>query len=68
MKPAHLCRNLRTKKMFIPALEHEAFVPDDTENGHASHFWCNCTMSETGPDDRPVGITICRKDRKCFED
>jgi len=45
MKPAHLCRNLRTKKMFIPALEHEAFVPDDTESGHSSHFWCNCTMS-----------------------
>ncbi len=68
MKPEHLCRNLRTKKMFIPALEHEAFVEDSTEAGHASHCWCNCTMSETGPDDRPVGTAVCQKERSCFEE
>jgi hypothetical protein len=68
MKPAHLCRNLRTKKMYVPALEHEAFVPDDTEAGHTSHCWCNCTMSESGPDDRPVGTAVCQKERPCFEE
>jgi len=68
MKPANLCRNLRTKKMFIPALEDEALVPNETESGHASHFWCNCTMTETGPDDRPVGNGVCKKERRCFEE
>ena len=54
--------------MFIPALEHEAFVEDPNESGHASHCWCNCTMSEAGPDDRPVGTAVCQKERPCFEE
>jgi hypothetical protein len=62
MKPAHICRHLRTKKMFIPELAHEAFQ-ESTEPGHSSHYWCNCTLTETGPDDRPAGTERCRKER-----
>jgi hypothetical protein len=53
--------------MFIPELAHEAFQ-ESTEPGHSSHYWCNCTLTETGPDDRPAGTERCRKERNCFED
>ena len=68
MKPTHLCRNLRTKKMFIPALAHEAFSGESDELGHSPHCWCACTQTETGPDDRAVGTSACTKDRSCFEE
>ncbi len=68
MSTAHLCKHLRTKKMFIPALAHEAFSGDSDETGHSSHCWCNCTMTETGPDDRAVGAEACVKTRSCFEE
>ena len=67
MKPTHVCRHLRTKKMFIPELAREAFT-ETTEPGHSSHCWCNCTLTETGPDDRPAGAERCTKTRSCFED
>jgi hypothetical protein len=54
--------------MYVTALQHEAFLEDPTENGHASHCWCNCTMSEVGPDDRAVGTTACDSSRSCFEE
>jgi len=68
MKPAHICQHLRTKKMYIPALEHEAFVEGTHENAHSAPCWCIRTMSETGPDDRVVGAAVCQKDRSCFEE
>jgi hypothetical protein len=68
MRPTHLCKNLRTKKMFIPALAHEAFGSDDSETGHSGHCWCNCTLTETGPDDRPVGPDHCTPVRTCYEE
>jgi hypothetical protein len=67
MKPANQCKNLRTKKMFIPALAAEAFSPDNEEIGHSGHCWCACTLTETGPDDRPVGMQVCDQSRPCFE-
>lgn len=54
--------------MFIPALAQET-SPEAEENvGHPSHCWCNCTLTETGPDDRPVGHQVCQPARSCFED
>jgi hypothetical protein len=67
MKPATPCRNLRTKKMFIPALAAETFGPENEEPGNSCHCWCNCTLTETGPDDRPVGIQVCTPERTCYE-
>jgi len=54
--------------MFIPALAAEAFAPANEEPGHSSHCWCNCTLTETGPDDRPVGMQTCTTTRSCFEE
>jgi hypothetical protein len=68
MSTARLCKHLRTKKMFIPALAHEAFSNDSEEMGHSSHCWCNCTMAETGPDDGAVGVERCVNTRSCFEE
>jgi len=68
MKPADVCKNIRTKKMFIPALAEETFSPQNEETGHSCHCWCNCTLTETGPDDRPVGIRVCTPSRSCFQE
>jgi hypothetical protein len=66
MKPNHVCQNLRSKSMYIPAL---ADAPHDPQHeGRSSHCWCSCTLTETGPDDRPVGVEICSSERGCFEE
>ncbi len=53
--------------MFIPALAKAA---EDTEDptGHSHHCWCNCTLTETGPDDGPVSPDRCQSSRSCFEE
>jgi hypothetical protein len=53
--------------MYIPALADQAFNENSEEGGHSNHCWCNCTLTETGPDDRPVGPQICNSPRSCFE-
>jgi hypothetical protein len=67
MNPVTQCKNLRTKKMYIPALAGETFPPAGAEHGNSCHCWCNCTLTETGPDDRPVGFQVCTPERSCFE-
>jgi hypothetical protein len=54
--------------MFIPALADEASGDDSAEFSHSPHCWCNCTLTETGPDDRLVGIQQCNSARSCFEE
>ena len=53
--------------MFIPALAAETASPESDEIGHSGHCWCSCTLTETGPDDRPVGFQVCDQSRTCFE-
>lgn len=68
MKAPHACRHLRTKKMFIPALADEVLASANPDAGDSSHCWCNCTLTETGPDERPVGRETCTHARSCFEE
>jgi hypothetical protein len=68
MSPKILCKNLRTKSMFIPALVQQTAPELEEQVGHSSHCWCNCTMTETGPDDHPVGHQVCHPTRSCFEE
>ena len=68
MKPAVTCKNLRTKKMYIPALAHEVLAEADDMSQRSPHCWCTCTLTEVGPDDQPVGIQICNASRSCFEE
>lgn len=67
MKPGQTCKHLRTKSMFVTALA-DAQAQSGEPVGRASHCWCNCTLTETGPDDRPVGPQVCDPARPCFED
>lgn len=61
-----LCKCLRTKKMFIP--EHEAdALAEQSELDAGAFYWCNRTLSETGPDDQPAHLRTCIPSRKCFE-
>lgn len=53
--------------MYIPAVAHEMATDPDGQTGHSSHCWCNCTLTETGPDDRPVGKERCADTRSCYE-
>jgi hypothetical protein len=68
MKANQTCKYFRTKKMFIPALADESSAHESPEVGYSSHCWCNRTLTETGPDDRPVAGGICNPDRSCFEE
>jgi len=68
MKPDNVCKNLRTKKMYIPAQAEDVFVREKGEFTDDAPCWCNRTLTETGPDDRPVGVRICSRERSCFEE
>ena len=67
MKLSTQCRHLRTKAMFIPALAQEGSEPGVPEASNCSHCWCNQTLTETGPDEQPVGNEVCKPTRACFE-
>ena len=54
--------------MYIPALAEAKPGEPDGESGQPRHFWCNCTLSETGPDDKQVGPGACTAERRCFEE
>jgi hypothetical protein len=58
------CRHLRTKKMYVPALQGSGGSWDD--NGTA-RYWCLKTMAAVGPDDDFVDLHECRPHRRCFE-
>jgi hypothetical protein len=72
MSPQPICKHLRTKSMYIPALARPSATATgeapESELEHSSPCWCNCTMTETGPDDRPVGRLACRTGRRCYEE
>jgi hypothetical protein len=70
MNPRAICKHLRTKSMYIPALAQAAPSegPEQVSSQAYSHSWCNCTLTETGPDDRPVGPERCRAGRDCFRE
>jgi hypothetical protein len=54
--------------MFVPALADATPPEGEDILARSSHCWCNLTLSETGPDDRPVGPEICKTSRPCFEE
>lgn len=57
------CRNLRTKKNYIPAYDHE-------DRGHKPDldcYFCLRTLHAIGADDDAVGPQICGPERSCFE-
>jgi hypothetical protein len=70
MKPAHLCKHFRTKKMYIPAQAHEVFAAAEgrTDADPCGHCWCNRTLSEVGGDDQLAGLEVCNPSRSCFEE
>jgi len=67
MKSDTVCKHLRNKAMFIPALAQEQVTDQIHQVDSSSHCWCNCTLTETGPDDQPVGPQRCTSSRSCFK-
>jgi hypothetical protein len=69
MKPAHICRHFRTKKLYVPALTHEVYEAKGDEMDHCcGHCWCNRTLSEVGADDQLADLRSCNPQRSCFEE
>ncbi len=68
MNPTNVCRHLRTKKMYIPAQADEVLAQENGEFTQSPHCWCNRTLTETGPDDKQVGLQPCSRSRACFEE
>ncbi len=68
MNTGRICKKLRTKSMFMPAPAEEAAGQPEPQPMRSGHCWCNCTLTETGPDDRPVGFDACNPSRPCFEE
>jgi|HubBroStandDraft_1064217.scaffolds.fasta_scaffold873622_1 hypothetical protein len=61
-----LCRYLRTKRMYVPALANGA-VESESQTGDQSFYWCNKTQTALGIDDNPVNPCACRPGRSCHE-
>lgn len=68
MKPANVCRHLRTKKMYITAQADEVFADTGDDAGCCGHCWCNKTLTEIGLDDQAAGMHTCNPSRTCFEE
>ncbi len=68
MNASNSCRHLRAKHMFIPALAQASQEQHPGQPAASAHCWCNCTLTETGPDDKPVGPERCQPGRPCFEE
>ncbi len=68
MNSSNICKNLRTKKMYIPAQADDVFMETSEGFRDAGHCWCNCTLTEVGPDDQPVSVQNCGPSRPCFEE
>ena len=62
------CLHLRCKQM-----TYEVPGEEPAEESHVSSacdttaYWCQCTQTARGPDERPVGRAECVLGRKCFE-
>ena len=57
------CRNLRTKKNYVPAYDgaQRGSKPD------LDHYFCLRTLHAIGADDSSVGPRVCSAGRSCFE-
>ncbi len=61
-----ICKHLRTKRLFIPALAADAFSLEEDPH-EVVQCWCNKTMTELGRDDRHVSYEDCSDEkRSCF--
>ncbi|HUB67350.1 MAG TPA: hypothetical protein VL981_07705 [Candidatus Methylacidiphilales bacterium] len=61
-----LCRYLRTKAMYIPALANSVLESGD-ESGGQTFYWCNKTQTALGIDDLPAHPCACRPGRSCHQ-
>ncbi|MFH1568361.1 MAG: hypothetical protein ABIL09_10240 [Gemmatimonadota bacterium] len=57
------CRNLRTKKNYVPACAGA----DRGGKPDLDHYFCLRTLHAIGADDGPVGPRVCAASRHCFE-
>ena len=58
-----ICKNLRTKKSYIPAYDSQDYM--EREHPHAQYF-CLKTLHVIGKDDDIVSPRACIAGRACF--
>jgi len=59
------CKHLRSKKAYVPDC-------NDVESWRSAEsstqqFWCLCTMTTAGPDNKLVAPETCSQERACYE-
>ena len=59
-----ICKNLRTKKCYAPALQEQSFLE---EQDPYLQYFCIKTLHAVGPDDDMVCPGACMGERNCFE-
>ena len=64
MANKELCRNLRTKKSYIPAFDNDDLYGAEEMN---AQFFCLRTLLQTGVDDQSVCPETCGSTRTCYE-
>lgn len=64
MATRDLCRNLRTKKSYVPAFADDDIYGDEEMN---AQFFCLRTLLQTGVDDGTVCPETCTRGRTCYE-
>lgn len=64
MSKTETCRNLRTKKSYIPDYDGQDIYSPDQMN---AQFFCLRTLLQTGTDDGPVCPEGCVHGRTCYE-
>jgi hypothetical protein len=64
--PKPLCRHLRTKQMYVPALAAGALQNYDSPHDD-SFYTCNRTLTVLGCDDDAVHPRACGPGRSCYQ-
>lgn len=65
MATREVCRNLRTKKSYVPAFDDQNLYASEEQMN--AQFFCLRTLLQTGLDDRSVCPQTCTPARRCYE-
>ncbi|KAA3610921.1 MAG: hypothetical protein DWQ05_20750 [Calditrichaeota bacterium] len=59
------CKHLRSKNIMVPDFSNAG--EDYSIDPSVQHYWCLCTMTTAGPDNKLAVPEDCQTNRSCFE-
>ena len=63
--PHPLCENIHSKKLYMLGTR-EGLTVEDLETAGYENYWCQHTMTDTGPDGGWVRYDRCNAERQCY--